>query len=102
MVKNTSSKVAKKAPAQAKKAIEKAAKPPTPIAQAIKKKDGPKWRLSDLKMGQIMSMTSYLTVIGLGNANHNLITVKNQFGQDLQMSKDLLETMYSADHFDRE
>ena len=47
-------------------------------------------------------MTSYLTVLGVGSANHNLITVKNQFGQDLQMSKDLLETMYSANHFDRE
>ena len=49
-------------------------------------------------MGQILSMTSYMTVIGLGN----MITVRNQHGNVMQMSKSLLETMYSATHYDRE
>jgi len=31
-----------------------------------------------------------------------LITVKNQFGHVMQMSKELLETMYSATHYERE
>ena len=80
------------------KPIKKADKPPSPVAQALKQKDGPKWNLKDLKMGQILSMTSYMTVVNIGN----LISVKNQFGQHMQLSKCLLETMFSADHYDKE
>ena len=49
-------------------------------------------------MGQFLSMTSYMTVIGIGN----LVTVKNQHGHIMQMSKCLLESMYSASHYEKE
>ena len=32
----------------------------------------------------------------------NMVTVRNQYGHVMQMSKELIETMYSADHFERE
>ena len=60
-------------------------------------REGPKWDLSKLAMGQFLSMTSYMTVIGTGN----MITVKNQHGHVMQMSKSLVETMYSATHYER-
>jgi len=31
-----------------------------------------------------------------------MISVQNQFGHNMQMSKVLLETMYSATHYERE
>lgn len=93
-----SSAARKDAKVPAKKPIEKAQKPASPVAQMLKKRDGPKWSLSKLAMGQYLSMTSYMTVIGIGN----LITVRNQFGQTMQMSKELLETMYSAQHYAKE
>ena len=49
-------------------------------------------------MGQFLSMTSYFTVLSIGS----LISIKNQFGHTMQASKVLLETMYSADHYERE
>ena len=49
-------------------------------------------------MGQYLSMTSYMTVLSIGR----LITVRNQWQQTMQMSKELLEEMYSAQHYDRE
>ena len=32
----------------------------------------------------------------------NMVAVRNQHGNTMQMSKELLETMYSAQHYDRE
>ena len=32
----------------------------------------------------------------------SMVSVRNQFGHTMQMSKELLETMYSADHYERE
>ena len=54
--------------------------------------------MSKLAMGQFLSMTSYLTVL---NITH-LVSVRNQHGSTMQMSKELLETMYSANHYERE
>lgn len=93
MVKQTKSAAARKEPkAQAKKPIEKPQKPPSPVAQRLKQRDGPKWNLSKLVMGQYLSDTSYMTVIGIGS----MIDVRNQCGETMNMSKELLETMYSA------
>lgn len=93
MVKQTKATATRKEPkVPTKKPIEKPQKPPSPVDQMLKKRDGPKWNLSKLEMGQFLSMTSYMTVIGLGN----MVTVRNQFGQTMQMSKELLDTMYSA------
>ena len=41
-------------------------------------------------------MTSYMTVL---NITH-MVAVRNQHGHTMQMSKELLETMYSAQHYD--
>ena len=43
-------------------------------------------------------MTSYMTVLNITN----MVAVRNQHGNTMQMSKELLETMYSAQHYDRE
>jgi len=53
--------------------------------------------LAKLKMGQFLSMTSYMNVQSFGRGD--LVTVKNQHGHTMQMSKELLETMYSATHY---
>ena len=88
----------KAAPKAAKKPIAKAEKPASPVAHKLKVREGPKWNLAKLEMGQFLSMTSYMTVIGMGNR----VTVKNQFGHIMEMSKSLIETMYSATHYERE
>ena len=89
---------APKAAKQAKSPISKAAKPPSPVAQRLKQRNGPKWDMSKLEMGQFLSMTSYMTVLNMTG----LVSVRNQHGSTMQMSKELLETMYSAQHYDRE
>ena len=43
-------------------------------------------------------MTSYMTVLNITS----MVAVRNQHGNTMQMSKELLETMYSAQHYDRE
>ena len=102
MVKKTgvsaASKKAVAAPKNAPKSIAKAEKPASPVVQRLKKRDGPKWDKNKLAMGQFLSMTSYFTVLKIGS----LISIKNQMGHTFQASKSVLETMYSADHFDRE
>lgn len=47
----TKEKAQKNAKVPAKKPIEKPQKPASPVAQKMKQRDGPKWRMSDLKMG---------------------------------------------------
>ena len=100
MVKKTAAaKVApKKADKTAAKPIKKAEKPPSPVVSKLRSKSGPKWDLSKLAMGQFLSMTSYFTVLNIGS----MISIKNQHGHTMQASKCLLETMYSADHYERE
>ena len=105
MVKKSAPAAPKKAPAApkaapkaAKKPIAKAPKPPSPVQQRLKNRDGPKWDLSKLGMGQFLTMTSYMTVLGIGN----MVSVRNQHGHTMQMSKSLVETMYSATHYERE
>ena len=97
-----SNAVAKKAAKQPKKSapkpIAKAPKPPTPIVPAVlKHREGPKWSLSKLEMKQYLSMTSYMTVVNI--PGKGMISVKNQYGNHMQMSKSLLETMYSSSHY---
>ena len=42
-------------------------------------------------------MTSYLTVLSINNIG--MVNVRNQHGNVMQMSKELLETMYSGRHY---
>lgn len=67
----------------------------------MQKRKTPKWNLQKLEMDQFMSMTSYMTVMGI-NAKNNMISVRNQFGNHYEISKSILETMHSADHFEKE
>lgn len=90
--KATQPKQPKAAAAKKNQPIAKAEKPASPVAKKLMVREGPKWNLAKLEMGQILSMTSYMTVIGLGS----MVTVKNQHGHVMQMSKSLVETMYSA------
>ena len=48
-------------------------------------------------MGQFLSMTSYFSVLSI--RNDGMVNVKNQHGNFMQMSKDLLDTMYSGRHY---
>ena len=75
-----SAKPATAAKKQAPKPISKPVqKPPTPPALVrLQSKDGPKWSLSKLEMGQYLSMTSYMTVVNI--RNDDMISVKNQHG----------------------
>ena len=73
---------APKAAKAAKKPIAKAAKPPSPVAQMLKQRTGPKWDLSKLAMGQFLSMTSYMTVLNI----RDMVAVRNQHGNTMQMS----------------
>ena len=92
---------AKNPPKSAKsKPIAKPDKPPSPVAVRVQNRAGPKWNLAKLKMGQFLSMTSYMTVLGFGA--RDMVNVKNQFGHNMQMSKSLLETMHSGTHFAKE
>ena len=105
MVKKTQSvKASKAATAKASKAavvkapIFKPQKPDRPVAQKLKQRSGPKWDLAKLATDQYLSMTSYMTVLNITS----MVAVRNQHGNTMQMSKELLETMYSAQHYDRE
>ena len=73
---STSAASKKAAPKNAPKSIAKTEKPASPVVQRIRKRDGPKWDKSKLAMGQFLSMTSYFTVLNIGN----LISIKNQMG----------------------
>ncbi len=92
--KNNAKTVAKKA----KKPIAKAEKPASPVAVQLKRNDGTLWDIKKIEVGHICSITSYMKVLKIDR----MISVKNQHGHHMQMSKELLDTMYSADHFERE
>ena len=64
----------------------------------LKKKDGPLWDLKKLEKGHILSETSYVHVLAI----KDVVSVSNQFGNCMDMSKEFFETMYSADHYQRE
>ena len=51
-------------------------------------------------MGQFLSMTNYLTVLNI-NQTTQMVAVRNQRGQTMSMSRELVETLYSARHYDR-
>ena len=94
--KSTAAKASKAAAAKAP--ISKPQKPDRSVAQKLKQRSGPKWDLAKLATDQYLSMTSYMTVLNITS----MVAVRNQHGNTMQMSKELLETMYSAQHYDRE
>lgn len=59
----------------------------------------PLWDTSKFEVGQWCSSLTYYNVKAIDGKS---ITVTNSFGDEHQISKDILEKMYSANHFNRE
>lgn len=65
----------------------------------VKRTEAPLWDPKKFAVNQYFSQTAYLRVDDIAG---NTVTVQNSYGQNLYVSKDILENMYSADHFDKE
>ena len=65
--------------------------------KAVKKQ--PLWDVKKFETGQWLSQSAYLTVKDIAGTK---ITVENQFGDQMHISKDILEKMDSAHHFKTE
>ena len=68
-------------------------------ARKIKRIGKPLWDPKKYETKQFFSQTAYLQVKEIDG---NRVTVQNSFGNDLYVSKDILEGMYSGDHFKKE
>ena len=66
----------------------------------VKKPPGkPLWNPKKFDSKQFFSQTAYLKVQSMDDVG---ITVKNSFGNEMFVSRDILQGMYSADHFKKE
>ena len=65
----------------------------------IKRTGKPLWDTKKFETKQWFSQTAYLQVKEIAG---NRITVENSYGSLLYVSKDILESMKSADHFEKE
>lgn len=65
----------------------------------VKRTTKPLWDTKKFEEKQFFSQTAYLRVSEIAG---NRITVENSFGNTLYVSKDILEGMYSGDHFKKE
>lgn len=68
-------------------------------AAKIKRKNAPLWDCSKIAVGQWLSQTQYYHVTAIDG---NRVTVENQWGNLMHVSKDIVEKMWSADHYDKE
>lgn len=68
------------------------------LAKAVPR-GAPLWDPKKFEIGQIFSQTQYYNVREIDG---NRITVENQFGNFMHVSKDIIEKMASATHFVRE
>lgn len=68
-------------------------------AKKVKRTTDPLWDMKKFELKQYLSQTAYLEVKEIAG---NRVTVENSFGNALYVSKDILEGMYSADHYKRE
>lgn len=68
-------------------------------AKPIKRTTEPLWDTKQFAKEQFFSQTAYLNVKEISG---NRITVENSYGSTLYVSKDILEGMYSADHYKKE
>lgn len=59
----------------------------------------PLWDISKIESGQFVSQTAYLRVTSISARS---VTVENSYGKTICVSRDILEHMHSADHYDRE
>ena len=65
----------------------------------VARKGKPLWDPKKFETKQWFSQTAYLKVEEISG---NRVTVKNSYDQPLYVSKDILESMYSADHYKKE
>ena len=63
------------------------------------KRDKPLWDTKQFKVDQFFSQTAYMNVKAIDD---NRVTVKNSYGGEMIVSRDILENMHSADHFKKE
>lgn len=68
-------------------------------AGKVVRKGAPLWDPKQLAVGQWLSQTQYYNVTAIDGTR---ITVKNQWGNLLYVSKDIIEKMWSATHFEKE
>lgn len=66
---------------------------------AAKARGEPLWDTSKFEVGQWCSSLTYYNVTAIDGKT---ITVSNSFGDEHQVSKDILEKMNSANHYERE
>ena len=69
------------------------------VAKKVKRTGKPLWDTKKYETKQYFSQTAYMNVKAIDG---NRVTVQNSFGNDLYVSKDILEGMYSAEHFKKE
>lgn len=63
------------------------------------KRDKPLWDTKKFALDQYFSQTAYLNVKGIEG---NRVTVENSYGGEMIVSRDIVESMDSADHFKKE
>ena len=70
-------------------------------AAALKKvkRSKPLWDTKQFAEKQFFSQTAYLNVKSIEG---NQVTVENSWGNQMIVSRDIVENMYSADHFEKE
>lgn len=65
----------------------------------VKRTGEPLWDTSKFEPKQWFSQVAYLTVRDLGPSQ---VRVENSYGMQMDVSRDILERMWSASHFDTE
>ena len=68
-------------------------------AKKVKRSGKPLWDTKQFATKQFFSQTAYFNVKEIDGTR---ITVENSYGNSLYVSKDILEGMYSGDHFAKE
>ena len=63
------------------------------------KRSKPLWDTKQFAEKQFFSQTAYLNVKAIEG---NQVTVENSWGNQMIVSRDIVENMYSADHFEKE
>ena len=87
----------------AKKPISKAEKEPashSSIAKQFLHRKGHKWNLNKLEMGHFLSETCFYRVTDI--ERDGTVSVQPDEGDNMSMGKNLIETLYSADHYEKE
>ena len=63
------------------------------------RRNKPLWDVKQLEANQFFSYTSYFNVKAIDG---NIVTVENSWGNQINVSREIVESMHSADHYQRE